>query len=263
MADVASNIYDWSTTASSNSPSDATSIGAGLADNFQQIQATVRAAFASKGADIASATTTDLGAVAGNQHDITGTTSISSFGTVSAGVWKLIKFEGALTLTHNATSLILPGAANIITQVGDVALMVSEGSGNWRCASYMQATGLPTAFKVISVVRDMTAASGDVAVTGVGFKPRAVICFATVPSAVGAGGWGFSDGTAHFTMYDDSITTPDHYGATTALILIQRGATGSYQTAIVKTFDSDGATLTWTKVGSPVGTASVYFMFLR
>jgi hypothetical protein len=136
MADVASNLKDWSTTASSNSPSDATTIGAGLADNFQQAQATVRQDLASKGADIASATTTDLGAVPGHQHDITGTTTITGFGAVSAGIWKIIKFEGALTLTHNATSLILPGGANITTADGDVAIMVSEGSGNWRCASY-------------------------------------------------------------------------------------------------------------------------------
>lgn len=158
MADVASNIYDWSTTASSNSPSDATSIGAGLADNFQQIQATVRAAFASKGADIASATTTDLGAVAGKQHDITGTTTITGFGTVAAGIEKLIQFDGILTLTHNATSLILPGGANITTAAGDVALMVSEGSGNWRCAFYQKASGAPVTMKQIT-----NSLSGDVA----------------------------------------------------------------------------------------------------
>ena len=136
MADVASNIYDWSTTASSNSPSDATTIGAGLADNFQQIQATVRAAFASKGADIASATTTDIGAVTGKQHDITGTTTITSFGTVAAGIEKVLQFDGALTLTHSG-NLILPGAVNITTVAGDVGVFVSEGSGVWRCISFV------------------------------------------------------------------------------------------------------------------------------
>jgi len=95
---------------------------------------------AKKGADIASAATTDLGATRGLMHDITGTTPITSFGTGAEGMFKIIKFEGALTLTHNATSLILPGAANITTADGDVAIMVSEGSGNWRCASYQPAT---------------------------------------------------------------------------------------------------------------------------
>jgi hypothetical protein len=171
MADVQAAIADWSTTASSNSPSDATTIGAGLADNFQQIQATVRTAFASKGADIASATTTDLGAVPGKQHDITGTTTITGFGTVAAGIEKLVKFEGALTLTHNGTSLILPGGGNITTANGDVALMVSEGSGNWRCAFYSFATGQ----KIIGqlTVTGAGSFSGDLDVNGSKFNANA------------------------------------------------------------------------------------------
>ncbi len=136
MADVDSSLYQWSTTESSNKPTGATTIGTGLDDNLRQIQATIRAWLANKGADIASATTTDLGAVAGLAHDITGTTTITSFGTVDAGIWKIVKFEGALTLTHNATSLILPGAENITTANGDIAIFISEGSGNWRCVTY-------------------------------------------------------------------------------------------------------------------------------
>jgi hypothetical protein len=136
MADVAGNLFDWSTTAASNNPAGSTNIGAGLDDNLRELQKVVRQDLAHKGADIASATTTDLGAVVGLMHDITGTTTITSFGTVSAGIWKLVKFEGALTLTHNATSLILPNAANITTADGDTALAFSEGSGNWRIHSY-------------------------------------------------------------------------------------------------------------------------------
>jgi hypothetical protein len=169
MADVQAAIADWSTTASSNSPSDATTIGAGLADNFQQIQATVRTAFASKGADIASATTTDLGAVAGLAHDITGTTTITGLGTVAAGIWKIIKFEGALTLTHNATSLILPGGANITTADGDVGIFVSEGSGNWRCVSYSRASQAPVSTGSWSpVYAGLTGSQGSLVYTASG-----------------------------------------------------------------------------------------------
>jgi hypothetical protein len=145
MADVASDLKTWSTTASSNSPSGSTAVGTGLDDNLRELQKVVRQDLASKGSDIASASTTDLGAVAGLMHDITGTTTITSFGTVSAGIWKIVKFEGILTLTHNATSLILPGAANITTANGDIAVFISEGSGNWRCVSFVKAAGrVPT-----------------------------------------------------------------------------------------------------------------------
>lgn len=94
-----------------------------------------------KGADIASATTTDIGAATGNFVDVTGTTTITGLGTVQAGTQRKVRFTGALTLTHNATSLILPTGANITTAAGDCAEFVSLGSGNWRCVNYMRASG--------------------------------------------------------------------------------------------------------------------------
>jgi hypothetical protein len=94
-----------------------------------------------KGADIASAATTDLGAIDGLMHDITGAATVTGLGTIRSGIWKVLKFEGAAILTHNATSLILPGAQNIVTADGDVGIFMSEGSGNWRCLHYMKAAG--------------------------------------------------------------------------------------------------------------------------
>lgn len=143
MADVSANLKDWSTTASSNAPSGATTIGTGLDDNLREIQKVVRQDLASKGSDIASAATADLGAVAGFFHDITGTTTITGLGTVSAGITKWVKFEGVATLIHNGTSLILPGSADIITANGDAALFVSEGSGNWRMLAYQTVSRNP------------------------------------------------------------------------------------------------------------------------
>jgi hypothetical protein len=141
VADVQSSLPLWNTTAASNGPSGTTVVGAGVDNNFQEIQKVVRGWLATKGANIASASTTDLGAVEGLSHTVTGTTTITNFGTISAGVWKVVIFAGALTLTHNATSLILPGAANITTAAGDVAILQSEGSGNWRCWGYQKASG--------------------------------------------------------------------------------------------------------------------------
>lgn len=94
-----------------------------------------------KGSDIASATTTDIGAMAGNYGDVTGTTTITGLGTVAAGSQRIVRFTGALTLTHNATSLLLPSAANITTAANDVAGFVSLGSGNWKCLWYQRYNG--------------------------------------------------------------------------------------------------------------------------
>lgn len=95
---------------------------------------------------VASAATTNIGAAAANTINITGTTTITAFDTVASGARRILVFAGVLTLTHNATSLILPGAANIATAAGDVAEFVSLGSGNWRCIRYYRNSGLSASF---------------------------------------------------------------------------------------------------------------------
>ena len=92
-------------------------------------------------ATVASATTADIGAAASNFVSITGTTTITGLGTIAAGAMRWVKFGDVLKLTHNGTSLILPGGANITTAAGDTAVFVSEGSGNWRCLGYQRANG--------------------------------------------------------------------------------------------------------------------------
>lgn len=91
---------------------------------------------------LSSAATTDLGSVPAHTAQITGTTTITSFGT-SASVlapYYLLRFSGAMTLT-NSTSLQLPGNANITTTAGDSAIAQFLGTGNWRIAFYQYATG--------------------------------------------------------------------------------------------------------------------------
>jgi len=93
-------------------------------------------------ATLASAATTDLGSVMPAFLTISGTTTITSFGSTAAiGQLKFLKFSGALTLTHNATSLILPGSVNITTVAGDKCAVVQISAGNWEMLSYTRADG--------------------------------------------------------------------------------------------------------------------------
>ncbi len=116
-------------------------------------------------ADVASAATVDLGAQASRSLRLTGTTSISSFGTSASGVTRQLRFAAALTLTYNATSLILPGAANIITAAGDTATAVSLGSGNWVVVDFMPANGWRGAPVVLAEA--VASASASLDLTGV------------------------------------------------------------------------------------------------
>ncbi|MBT1155730.1 hypothetical protein J1C56_09010 [Aminobacter anthyllidis] len=93
------------------------------------------------GADMASAATLNLANATGVVVNVTGTTPITALGTVSSGALRTLIFAGALTLTHNATSLILPGAANITTAANDTATFRSKGAGNWICVDYKKANG--------------------------------------------------------------------------------------------------------------------------
>lgn len=96
-----------------------------------------------KGNNIASGATTDIGAATGNFVDVTGTTTITSFGTVTAGTERTVRFTGALTITHNASSLILLASANILTIANDIGIFRSLGSGNWVMVDFIRKTGKP------------------------------------------------------------------------------------------------------------------------
>ena len=112
---------------------------------------------------IASASTTAIGGTTSDKVSITGTTTITSFGTVAAGVLRRGRFTGALTLTHNATSLIIPGGANKTTAAGDRFEAVSLGSGNWVVYWYVTAAAAPagTVTSVAMSVPSILSVSGS------------------------------------------------------------------------------------------------------
>ncbi len=120
-------------------------------------------------------------------------------------------------------------------------------------------------FKIITATRDMTTASNDVAYSGVGFVPKAIIVFACGETLTAAS-WGFLDGTRNQAIADYSAagaganvwTSGGAYG-----IILVTTAGGINQLASLKSFDADGFTLTWTKAGTPTGTAYMRFMCFR
>ena len=88
-----------------------------------------------KGADLESATELLVDAT-GNQFDVTGTVPITSFESRSGNDIILLQFDGALTLTHHAINLILPGGANILTKAGDIGLFYEYAAGDYRLVSW-------------------------------------------------------------------------------------------------------------------------------
>jgi hypothetical protein len=118
--------------------------GAGGAAVFQAPSAVAaHDAVHANGADIASAGTLNLDVATGDQVDVTGTATITAI-TLGAGRMRAVRFTGALVLTHGA-SLVLPGAANITTAAGDVAVFRGYAGGVVRCVHYQRQALAPLA----------------------------------------------------------------------------------------------------------------------
>lgn len=135
---VPTTAADLSTTAASNSPAGGDAIGTSHDDYMRATFAIIKQQD-SRGSDIASATTIDVPS-SGKYFVVTGTTTISGISDDWNGRVVVLKFSGALQLTHSS-ALILPSAANITTADGDCLLAVNESTGVWRVAVYQRASG--------------------------------------------------------------------------------------------------------------------------
>ena len=91
-----------------------------------------------KGADIASAATLVLG-TDGNYFDVTGSTGPITAITVAAGTLFMLQFDSTPTLTHHATALNLPGAANIIAAAGDRLIGFATAANTVHVLDYIRA----------------------------------------------------------------------------------------------------------------------------
>lgn len=133
---VPTSMNDLSVTESSNSPAGSDAISTSLDNYLRAIQGIVRTTN-HKGSDIASAAAVAIGAATGEFVTVTGTTTITSFDSISAGIVRDVHFSGALTLT-NSSNLQMPGGFDYETTAGDVLRFRSLGSGNWRCVGVLR-----------------------------------------------------------------------------------------------------------------------------
>ena len=91
---------------------------------------------------VASATTCDILGAESEFIAISGTTTITSFGT-GANNKRFVRATGAFNITHNATTLVCPGGHSIVTKSGDTFLVVSNASSQVRIHNYQRASHPP------------------------------------------------------------------------------------------------------------------------
>lgn len=170
-------------------------------------------------ADIASAATTDIGVQNTNFLRITGTTTITSFGTNYRGP-RFVRFAGALTLTHNASTLILPTGANITTAAGDRAIIVPKATtgtaDGWQVLAYQRADGQAlVASQILDTTRIDVASAATVDLTANAPNTRHINITGTTTITA----FTIAVGLTYFVRFNASLTLTNN-----ASIVTQTGA---------------------------------------
>lgn len=183
-------------------------------------------------ANLASAATTDIGAQNTTILNITGTTTINSFGTNYNGP-RFLRFAGALQLTHSAT-LVLPGGANITTAAGDCAIAVPFGTpaSGWLVLSYSRAGASAGSFTTITASGAATLNGGVTTTTLTASGTAALNGGVTTTTLSTSGNATLGDAGTDITTINSQLSANGSVG-TAGQVLASRGANLSPQWAPV------------------------------
>jgi hypothetical protein len=224
---VPSAITDLSQTAGSNYPS-GSDAPTTVDDHIRALASFIALLRDGRGlsteVDVASAATCSIGAANAPCVRITGTTGITSFGATYGGP-RFVRFGGVLTITHNASTLILPGGANITTAAGDTCIAVPIGNpaSGWAVVEYQRAALAPGAASTATALATgrTIALTGDVTYTSPAFDGTGnVTAAATIPAGslafakMLATDWSNSKTTNGYTKLPNGIYA--QWGAVTA-----------------------------------------------
>lgn len=119
------------------------------------------------------------------------------------------------------------------------------------------------AYKFAAETRAMDAASGDVTYTGAGFTPRWVYVLAGVDggTAFSLQSWGLGTGA---TTNQGCMSWEGSVIMSEAKIVYAFEDTGKIQSAVIKSFNTDGMVLTWTRTGATASaTLNLYILYGR
>ena len=178
-----------------------------------------------------------------------------------------------ISVWPNTSDTIDGGSANAVDGnailFGGFREYIAYDATNWVTTSQS------AMYKIGSFTRDLTTAAGDQAITGVPFKPTSAqwlaaapvdhntsIGFTSPPSGGGEDGVlrdinNAGDGNSAYTLTWSATLT--------AMISFINSSIGAwvYSSAVLKSFDAAGFTITWAKGGSPAGTATIVYMVSR
>lgn len=161
----------------------------------------------------------------------------------------VVNMRGSVIGSNVADDLVLSGQTAEDFTIFDGTNWVAKGGTELK--------------KVGQFTRDMTLATGTQAITGLGFKPSAVVFFVNQDGATGKMSMGFDDGTTVNCTLDAHNFVTDAWSHLTSVSISANTNASTGYNGKVNSFDSDGFTISWTKVNSPTGTLNIQFMAFR
>lgn len=234
MADITTDFWQWSSTASNNSPSGSTAVGTGLDDNLRAIQAAVRAALEA------------LTSVAG-----TNTVTASMAGLTAYVSGMTVRFvpansnTGAATININslgAKSIFLNGAALVGFELRkNCPVMLYYDGTQFNILSGAHGDGIPIG--TISDRAYSTAPSGQLLCDGSAVSRTT---YADLFAAVGTT-WGAGDGSSTFNVPSLARrVTVGSGGSGTGTLGSTVGSTGGEETHTLTTAEIPSHTHSYT-----------------
>lgn len=128
-------------------------------DFFSWVNHSDKVIYLTKATDINSTATTDIWVSLGNYVAITGTAVITSLGTApQAGSFRIIRADGAFTLTENA-SIILPGGKDIVAAIGDTFKVIADTTTIARVVQYQKIGQSPASDTFVTLSTDTDTAN--------------------------------------------------------------------------------------------------------
>lgn len=166
--------------------------------------------------------------------------------------------DSKISALTSLTGASVDGAADVLAIV-DTSVTTTKKITVDEALLAMLASTTNARFKVGTFGRDISSATGTQAISGVGFKPKAILFSAGV-----SGG-----GNASLGGYDDAITASclsllsgSFFPSNTSSIFYFVDVSNFYAGKI-NSFDTDGFTIGWTKTLLPTGTLTVTYQAFR
>ena len=159
----------------------------------------------------------------------------------------------------SAPTLVHPGKVVVSDDGADQRIYFKTAKGTVAYGDASPSTS--SAVEVKNFNRDMTAASGDVEYNLAGaFQPNFIVILGIAGAADNSCCIGFTDGTSLMNLFCYLATTTAWRISTNKIVDVWPTYNSAGQQAVLKQFDADGFTLTWTKTGSPTGTATFTYL---